>query len=122
MEQTAFTRAAVSTVAVMADDLIWASRLRAAITNAGFEPVVARRADEIQAGFAVIDLGGRAYDGVDAVRSAVAAGAVVLGVGQHEDVDLRKAALAAGARRVLSYNKLFSDGPNVIARLVGGTL
>ena len=122
MEQTAITNTAAATVTVLADDLIWASRLRAAITNAGFQPLVARTAGEIQGGFSVIDLGGRAYDGVDAVRSAAAAGAVVLGVAQHEDVDLRKAALAAGARRVLSYNKLFSDGPNVIARLVEGTL
>ena len=35
---------------------------------------------------------------------------------------LRKAALAAGAKRVLSYNKLFSDGPAVVARLIEGTL
>jgi DNA-binding NarL/FixJ family response regulator len=122
MEQTAMTSTAVTTVAVLADDLIWASRLRAAIANAGFEAVAARRADDIAGGFAVIDLGGRAYDGVEAVRSAARAGAVVLGVGQHEDVELRKAALAAGAKRVLSYNKLFSDGPNVMTRLVEGTL
>ena len=61
--------------------------------------------------FAVIDLGGRAYDGIAAVQAAASAGATVLAVGQHDDVELRKAALAAGAARVLSYNKMFSDGP-----------
>jgi hypothetical protein len=122
MEQTAIPSAAVTAVAVLADDLIWASRLRAAVANAGFEPRVVRRPEEIEQGFAVIDLTGRAYDGVAAVRAAARTGAVVLAVGQHDDVNLRKQALAAGARRVLSYNKLYSDGPNVIARLVGGTL
>src|SRR4051794_28279526 len=109
-------------VAVLADDLIWASRLRAAILNAGCEPAVARRAQDIHAGFAVIDLTGRGYDGIAAVKAAASAGATVLAVGQHDDVDTRKAALAAGAKRVLSYNKLFNDGPAVIARLVEGTL
>ena len=72
--------------------------------------------------FAVIDLGGRAYDGIAAVKAAASAGATVLAVSQHDDVELRKAALAAGAARVLSYNKMFSDGPAVIARLIEGRL
>jgi DNA-binding NarL/FixJ family response regulator len=109
-------------VTVLADDLIWASRLRAAIANAGFEPAAVRRAQDIHGGFAVIDLTGRGYDGVEAVRVAASAGATVLAVGQHDDVNVRKAALAAGAKRVLSYNKLFNDGPAVISRLVEGTL
>ena len=32
-------------------------------------------------------------------------------VGQHDDVELRKQALAAGATEVLAYRKLFEDGP-----------
>jgi hypothetical protein len=35
-------------------------------------------------------------------------------VGQHDDVALRKRALAAGAERVLAYRKLFDDGPATI--------
>ncbi len=122
MEQTTTSIATNTQVAVLADDLIWASRLRAAIANAGAQALTVKRADDIAAGFAVIDLGGRAYDGVQAVRVAASTGAIVLAVAQHEDVDLRKAALAAGAKRVLSYNKLFNDGPAVIMRLIEGTL
>jgi DNA-binding NarL/FixJ family response regulator len=109
-------------VAVLADDLIWASRLRAAVENAGAQAVTARSATDISASFAVIDLTGRGYDGIEAVKVVAATGATVLAVGQHDDVELRKAALAAGARRVLSYNKLFNDGPAVIAKLIEGNL
>jgi len=122
MEQTATTSPAGTAVAVLADDLIWSSRLVAAVANAGARPVPVKRAADVAARFAVIDLGGRAYDGIAAVRAAASAGATVLAVSQHDDVELRKAALAAGAARVLSYNKMFSDGPAVIARLIEGTL
>jgi hypothetical protein len=53
----------------------------------------------------------RAYDGIAAVERAAGAGVRVLAVGQHDDLDLRKRALAAGAERVLAYRKLFEDGP-----------
>jgi len=43
----------------------------------------------------------------------------VLGVGQHDDVGLRKQALAAGASKVLAYRKLFEDGPAVIGAFLG---
>lgn len=126
MEQGArSTAAGIATdtrVAVLADDLIWASRLRAAVAKAGAQAVPVKGAADIGVVFAVIDLGGRGYDGIEAVRTAASAGATVLAVAQHEDVQLRKAALAAGARRVLSYNKLYNDGPAVIARLIDGTL
>lgn len=38
----------------------------------------------------------------------------MLAVGQHDDVELRKRALARGAERVLAYRKLFEDGPATI--------
>ena len=122
MGQTAVSGAQQTRIAVLADDLIWASRLRAAVERAGAVVVSAKDAATFDAPFAVIDLGGRAYDGIEAVRAAASAGAAVLAVAQHEDVDLRKAALAAGAKRVLSYNKMFSHGPAVITRLIEGTL
>jgi len=37
-----------------------------------------------------------------------------LAVGQHDDVELRKRALAAGAERVYAYRKLFEDGPKTL--------
>ena len=101
-------------VRVVADDLIWASRLDAAVRRAGAEPVR-------DGGDAVIvDLGGRAYDGIAAVAAAAESGTTVIAVAQHDDTETRKRALTAGAWRVFSYNKMFSDGPQVVADLLAG--
>ena len=113
---------------VLADDLIWATRLDAAISAAGAQPRAARRiadlerllapgadGDEAGAGFAIVDLTARAYDGVEAIRIATGTGARVVAVGQHDDAALRRAALAAGAERVFTYRALFEDGPRTLA-------
>jgi DNA-binding NarL/FixJ family response regulator len=63
----------------------------------------------------VVDLTARAYDGLTAIAAAHAAGRPVLAVGQHDDVELRRAALAAGADRVQPYRRLFDDGPRQLA-------
>ena len=51
----------------------------------------------------IVDLTARAYDGILAIADAHAAGRPVLAVGQHDDVGLRRRALAAGADRVHPY-------------------
>jgi hypothetical protein len=71
------------------------------------------------ADFAIIDLTARAYDPLAAIEQAASAGAHVLAVGQHDDVALRKRALARGAERVLAYRKLFEDGPATIEAWIG---
>jgi DNA-binding NtrC family response regulator len=117
-------------VIVVADDLIWSSRLTEAVHKAGTTSVVVRSAKELDTALTgskeespvVIDLNGRAFDGVHLVEVAAEEGHPVIAVGQHEDIELRKRALGAGAIRVFSYNKLFSDGPAVIARLLEGEL
>jgi hypothetical protein len=38
----------------------------------------------------------------------------VLAVGQHDDRDLRRRALDAGALRVYPYRRLFDDGPRQV--------
>ena len=101
-------------VRVVADDLIWASRLEAAVKRAGAEPV--RDGGDV----VIVGLGGRGYDGIAAVAAAAASGTTVIAVAQHDDTETRKRALTAGARRVFSYNKMFSDGPQVVADLVAG--
>ena len=63
----------------------------------------------------IVDLTARAYDGVEAIAAARAAGRPVLAVGQHDDQVLRKRAMAAGADRVYAYRKLFEDGPATLA-------
>jgi DNA-binding response OmpR family regulator len=111
----------IRTVAVLADDLIWATRLADAVSAAGGVPKRVRRLGDLDAlladgslPFVIVDLTARAYDGVEAVRSAATGGARVIAVGQHDDVAMRKAALTAGAERVYAYRKLFEDGPRTL--------
>jgi DNA-binding NarL/FixJ family response regulator len=118
---------AARTVVVLADDLIWATRLSDALRAAGALPRRARRLEDLASlltpgdaaepggGLAIIDLTARAYDGVEAIRVATGTGARVVAVGQHDDVALRKAAIAAGAERVFTYRALFEDGPRALA-------
>ncbi len=107
-------------VAILAQDLIWADRLARAVRTAGAEPVPARTAVELDdaladADMAIVDMTARAYDPLAAIERARSVGARVLAVGQHDDHDLRKRALASGAERVYAYRKLFEDGPATVA-------
>ena len=121
--------ATVTTVLILADDLIWASRLKAAVERAGGEPVMVRDQNSLTAKLegsaakrAIVDLTSRGYDGNAAITDLSAAGVDVIAVAEHDNLDVRRAALAAGARRVLSYNKMFSDGPQVVGRWLEGEL
>lgn len=121
---------AATSVVVLADDLIWSSRLRAATEQAGANPHAVQSIAQLNAAIAataeetpvIVDLNGRAYDGVAGVALAAEEGHPVVAVGPHEDLDLRKRALGAGAIRVFSYNKLFTDGPAVVKKLIEGEL
>jgi DNA-binding response OmpR family regulator len=111
-------------VVVLAQDLIWADRLARAVEAAGGEPVRAASLEGFEEALArgdaaIVDLTALAYDGVTAIATAHAAGARVLAVGQHDDHELRKKALAAGADRVFAYRKLFEDGPGTISAWLG---
>jgi len=108
-------------ILVLADDLIWATRLAGHLRVAGAEPVAARTAATFRAGLptadgAIVDLTSRAYDGLAEIQAARTAGVAVLAVGPHDDHELRRRAIAAGADRSLAYRKLFDDGPATIAR------
>jgi len=122
----------VRDVVVLADDLIWGTRLSEAITAAGARPRPARRVADLQrllaagagvagghgvagTAFAIVDLTARAYDGIEAIRLASATGARVVAVGQHDDAALRRAAIEAGAERVYTYRALFEDGRRALA-------
>ena len=107
-------------MAILADDLIWATRLADLVRGAGAVALPVRSAAALEAALpdvdrVVIDLTARAYDGVAAIELACAAGLPVLTVGQHDDADLRRRALAAGADRVHPYRRLFEDGPRQLA-------
>ena len=114
-------------VAILADDLIWATRLADAIRAAGADPRLLRRladleaqlgrhSDETPVADVIVDLTARAYDGVAAIRLAIGMGARVVAVGQHDDLELRRAAADAGASRVFTYRALHEDGPLLLAR------
>jgi DNA-binding response OmpR family regulator len=114
-------------VLVLADDLIWSSRLQAQVREAGGTPTVLRAAEPFRAALAaadgaIVDLTSRAYDGLAAIAAARDAGVPVLAVGQHDDHVLRRNALAVGADRVLAYRKLFEDGPATIRRWLDASL
>ena len=119
---------ATRSVVVLADDLIWATRLADAIARAGARAQLARRLPDLErlllpaagVGFAIVDLTARAYDGVEAVRVASGTGARVVAVGQHDDAALRRAALAAGAERVFTYRALFENGVRTLAAWLEG--
>jgi DNA-binding response OmpR family regulator len=118
----------VARVIVLADDLIWSTRLAGHVTSAGATPEPIRTAAAFAAALArpdvtgaIIDLTSRAYDGLAAIAAARDAGVPVLAVGQHDDHVLRRDALAVGADRVLAYRKLFDDGPGTIARWLAAT-
>jgi DNA-binding NarL/FixJ family response regulator len=111
-------------IAILAQDLIWQDRLARSAAAAGADPVRAGTASAfddalVGADVAIIDLMARAYDPLAAIERAVAVGARVLAVGQHDDIDLRKRALARGADRVLAYRKLHEDGPATIEAWLG---
>jgi DNA-binding response OmpR family regulator len=108
-------------ILILADDLIWATRLTAQVRASGAEPAPARTTAAFREGLpgaagAIVDLTSRAYDGLAEITAARAAGVAVLAVGQHDDHEVRRSALAAGADRVLAYRKLFDDGPATISR------
>jgi len=103
-------------VAILADDLIWATRLVAQVRAAGAEPVPVQTIDALRSVLpasdaVIVDLTALRYDGIAAIAEASAAGRRILAVGQHDDLALRKRALDAGAERVFAYRKLFEDGP-----------
>jgi hypothetical protein len=112
-------------IAILADDLIWATRLADGVRRAGGIPVPARSAAGFPATLdgaagGIVDLTSRAYDGVAALATASAAGVPVIAVGQHDDIELRRAAKAAGAARVYAYRALFEHGDRDLGAWIAG--
>jgi hypothetical protein len=114
-----------TSIAILAQDLIWSDRLARAVEAAGAKPERAKTAPEFDralacADVAIVDLTARAYDPLAAIERARDLGIRVFAVGQHDDLDLRKQAFARGAERVYAYRKLFEDGPGTISGWLAG--
>jgi DNA-binding NarL/FixJ family response regulator len=116
---------------VLADDLLWSTRIAEAVRRAGGTAVTLgsdaelaialeahELADQATLGGAIVDLAGRRFDAVAAIGRLHASRLPVMAVAQHDDQLTRRRALAAGASRVFSYQKFFTDG----TRLVEGWL
>lgn len=114
-------------VAILADDLIWQTRLADAARSTGSavdRPKSLPELDRalVSADALVVDLAARRYDPIAAIERAarVRPGIRILAVGQHDDAPLRRRAIAAGAERCLAYRKVFEDGPGTIERWLSG--
>ncbi|HEY4752797.1 MAG TPA: hypothetical protein VIH37_05885 [Candidatus Limnocylindrales bacterium] len=110
-------------MAVLADDLIWASRLSEIVRRAGGEPVHLASAALLRAAVStldgcVVDLTARSYDGIAAIVTSATARVPIVAVCQHDDADLRRAAREAGADRVYAYRTLFEHGDRELGRWV----
>ncbi len=93
--------------------------------RAGAEPVALRTAAAALAGLAeatgvIVDTTARAYDPFAVLRAAAAEGVPSLAVAPHDDVELRRAALEAGAGRVRPYRVLFEHADREIASWLAG--
>ncbi len=82
-------------VAILADDLIWSTRLASVVDRAGAAAVVvssgAAFADALDGSAgAIVDLALRSADPIDAIALAAVRGTTVVAVGPHEDVTTRK--------------------------------
>ena len=111
-------------VAILADDLIWSSRLADLVRGVGADASPVRTAAGLAAALpevdrVIVDLTARGYDGIVAVSMAHEAGRPVLAIGQHDDAAARRAALAAGADRVHPYRRLHDSGPRLIREWLG---
>ena len=111
-------------IAILADDLIWATRLADVVRRAGAEPVPVRTAaglDRVLGSVSgcVVDLTARAYDGLACLAVATACGVPAIAVGQHDDVEMRRAGRVAGAARVYAYRTLFEHGDRELGAWIG---
>jgi phage terminase large subunit-like protein len=113
---------------VLADDLIWATRLEGQGRTLGAEVqrfttpakllAVLATHPATPADLVAIDATARAYDAEAAVREASATGARVLALVQHDDPEGRASLIAAGAVRAMPYRALFERGHAILAGLL----
>lgn len=116
-------------VLVLADDLIWATRITEAVRRAGARAVALGTEDELRLALeaqeigdrpavrgAVVDLAARRFDAVTAIERINAARLPVVAVAEHDDQLTRKRALSGGASRVFSYRKFHEDGTRLVQR------
>jgi hypothetical protein len=113
---------------ILADDLIWATRLAGQGRTLGARVVTLNGISDLEALVArgvlggsdliAIDTTARGFDPAAAVRAAASVGRT-LALAQHDDPALRATLLEAGALRVMPYRALFERGHAILAELLG---
>jgi hypothetical protein len=112
---------------ILADDLIWATRLAGQGRTLGAAIVTLNGISDLEALVArgplsahdliAIDTTARGFDPAAAVRAAASVGRT-LALAQHDDPALRATLLEAGALRVMPYRALFERGHAILAELL----
>lgn len=102
-------------VVSIADDLMVASRVDAALTGAGHHVVLARSLQEASLDgveLLVVDLD------VENAEAVVGPGVPVLGYYSHVDVEIKKAAEAAGVDLVVPRSRMSRELPELVEGLL----
>ncbi len=114
----------VRTVVIVVSDLLFQSRISAAVSASGAKGVVADDAESVvvalqsSPALVIVDLHEHGVDTPDAIRSARAAGARVLAFGRHTEPAILRAARNAGADRVVPRSQLVEELPELIKSLL----
>lgn len=108
-------------IAVVADDLIWADRLRGLVAASGARVAMCRSLAELEAALpgvdaVLVDLSSRSFDPHVSIHRAARASLRVLAIGPHDAHDVREQARASGAERVLAYRVVAESGREAIGR------
>ena len=112
-------------VAIVVPDLMFQSRIEAAVRRAGLTPVIAATSPlvasalDARPALVVVDLHAIGIEPERAIRDAKAAGARVLAFGRHTEPVILRAARDAGADRVVPRSQLVEELHELIASLVG---
>lgn len=102
-------------VALLCPDLLFGSRLRSALENAGHEVLDAAAAAAAEADVLVVDL---TDDAESRVAGAAGSSVPVLGFYSHVEQDVRQAAEAAGFTRVVPRSRMAREGPALVESLL----
>ncbi len=113
-----------ATVAIIVVDLMFQSRIRAAVEQLGMEPRIADVAPAANSAVAahpalvVIDLHAAGIDVPSVILAAKDGGSKVLAFGRHTEPAILRAAREAGADSVVARSQLVEELPDLLRRLV----
>ena len=114
----------MSRITIVVSDLLFQSRIAAAVARLGHEATVADSAATVagamaaRPALAIIDLHERNLDATTAIGAAKAAGVRVLAFGRHTEPGILRAARDAGADLVVPRSQVAAELPQLIESLL----